>query len=260
MKWLALLSIAVLSGCVQERNVELELILRGSCASSARNQDISCLRALEVSLFDLQGTTQLQTQCTDVSNQFESLADLLTVSSPLLLLEDVATRTDVRLQIRGYSAFNKETCDAQSEADLLLWGSSGVVDLTSPDLVEVTVIFECRPGCDCTAIDEGTCSQSFQPGVCAPPTQIPCRRACNDRNNCFGERSECTNGFCIYRGGEMCASCDDASECNSNFCIENTFTQERFCADRCPPLVGFQTCADAMWCQTPDGTDYTYVP
>jgi hypothetical protein len=227
------------------------LIARGSCGWSPRNYDVTCLGGLELRVV-ADGTGQtLSEHCTSVAGRFTTLNDLVVPSLSLELLEDLHTEGTARIEVRGYHALDKAGCGNPSESDLLLWGSSDLVDLHDSHLRVITVQIECRPDCDCAAIggDPQKCPAALSPGVCAGPKEVLCRKLCADDDDCYAGRLSCTASLCTPETGGLCAECASSLECTSGWCAQNTYTNESFCSARCPPEDNAAPCPTYMSCK-----------
>lgn len=251
MRWLLLVACAC-AGCGGEeaRNLRLELLVRGSCMPST-HYDLSCVHAIEVGL--VAGGQQHRRQCTVVTGRFSTMQELVANRDFVPLLQEVRARPDARLDVRGYAAIDKSPCVDTTDADLVFWGTSAAVDLSDEALTTVTVELECRPECDCAAMVEGEagCPHELTPGVCAPPSNRPCRRQCDIAEDCYDGLIQCGgDGICAPESGETCAVCASSDECDSGLCVHNTDEpNEWFCAPACPALPNVDPCPPRMSCK-----------
>lgn len=263
MRCWALLLLGCLTACdTAPRTVRLDLIPRGSCGRSSQTYDISCVAALELRVLDSFGDT-LAEQCTPVVGSYTFMSDLVAAREITTLLESVDARDGVHLELRAYHAFDKQPCVDQTEADLMMWGSTGPIDFLTGNVLEVGLPFECRPSCDCAQFDASPaqCPGTLEPGVCTPLPAQRCRRECSSTAECFGGAPlTCEQQQCTAAAGEMCSECSSGADCDSGLCVENLGTGERFCARRCPPQGGVQVCPTFMACRAADGQTFTWVP
>jgi hypothetical protein len=244
--------------------VHLDLILRGSCGRSTLAYDISCVASIDVRVVDAGSGEVLDSACNPVSGQLEYFSDLVASVDPIPLLEDTEARGNVRIELRGYHAFDTEPCNDPTDDELMMWGSSGVVDLDDDTLESITIQFECRPDCDCVDLgnDPTNCPAVLVPGACAPIEAQLCRRECEAPEDCYGGATlTCSEQRCTpVQSGGTCAQCDDDGDCSDGRCITNANTTERFCAPRCPPLGAISACPTRMSCKRLDGDPFAPVP
>ena len=244
------------------REVLIDPVLRSSCGLDPAQWSTSCLTALEVFMVATDGTV-LASQCTDVSNDYATILDLVSDPDIFPVLQDVRGIDGVSVQVRGYSVLDRGACDSPTSSELLFWGSSETVDLSMSSLQVVRVALECRPECDCQALNTmpSECPQAFVPGVCTPSPNVLCRQFCDVRDDCFGGVLDCIDNACgDSNPGQMCFECISSSQCDSGYCIENTRTGESFCALRCPPLTDASVCPSWMSCNRVENGTFSLRP
>ena len=232
------------------REVRRELLTRSSCGWSTQEYDTSCVAALDVRLVDSEGTL-LRSHCTAVGGQYASLASLVGTRELVRVLEDVTPRGDVAVELRAYHSRDKTPCVSHTDDELMLWGRSELFDLNDAKTTVVNVILECRPECDCAALDADAtrCPAALVRGACAPPLEVPCGKSCRNDDECYAGRLPCLDGRCAPQPGDLCASCEGATACQSGLCVENTARGERFCADVCPEPEQARACSETMSCK-----------
>lgn len=254
------------------RPVRIDLDLRPSCGIASTLYDLSCVRALEVRLVDLEGNV-VASQCTPTElGLFDNFSELLGRDEPLFVLEDITPMRDVRFEVRGYhrvlSGADKPACEDLQREELMLWGTSAIRDLTVPDLREVTVFLECRPSCDCGDLDQ-SCPLALEEGICTPPRGL-CRKTCEVHGDCYGGEEadmaciddrcqpDATGGMCgdcavdACQIGLACAVCVDPTRCEQ--------PAEPFCALPCPQGDAADPCPAPMSCSRPGAGRYTLLP
>ena len=257
-----LLLVLIFGGCIEgPRQVRMDLIVRGSCGRSTLSYDTSCVASLLARVRDAGGEV-LDERCTAVAGQFSNINDLVTSTTILELLE-TDDHKQVYVEFNAYHAFDKSPCSNLSDNDLMLWGSTDLVDLNSSKVKVVTVELECRPECDCEAFDESPaqCPASLPAGACTPLATLNCRRSCQSNLACYEGLLTCSNNECAPLPRGLCALCGGPDDCDSGLCVENTVKgdNERFCAPRCPPLQSSTPCPPLMSCKRLGG-DFVLVP
>lgn len=248
--------LAVMLGCcaaacsVEPRQVRLELLTRSSCGWSTQSYDTSCVSSLDVRLLKSDGSV-LRSRCTSITGRFSSLAALVGNADVLPLVEDLHPRDNVVIELRAYHSRDKTPCVEPTPDELMLWGRSEPVDLTDDALTVVNVVLECRPECDCAALDADPtrCPATLTPGVCAPPLEVSCAKACVDSSDCYGARLVCIDEACTPEARKLCAVCTSGADCDSGLCVENSVRAEKLCVDRCPPTDSAAACPDLMSCK-----------
>jgi len=252
------LLVVAAAGCSSgPRVIQLELGFQSSCGSSSRTYDISCIAALEIRLVSSTTGEIVESKCTPISGLYASINEMITAIELLAVLETKAY-TDVQVEMRGFHSFNKPACSELTDGELMLWGKSGTVDLSSRSLDKVRVVFECRAGCDCAALDASptVCPAQLIPGICGPGVNQLCRGACDKAADCFGGELSCAQQVCtpLPSGDGMCRDCATSNECPAGHCVRNTTTNEHFCARACPPLAGADPCPAEMACRQVHGS------
>jgi hypothetical protein len=262
---LLLLPLAVCGGDAA-RQVRIELLHRSSCGVSTARYDTSCLQAVTVQMVSTDGR-RFRKQCTLLGGSYPTLQDLLASTRVEAFLEDVRARSSVFIELKAFHGLGGKLCPDPPDSGLMLWGVSEIVDLTDPTVDVVALPFECRPSCDCEAIDAGDCTQSLLPGVCAPPPRLYCRKQCAASQDCFDGLASCT-GACEPGVGPsgatcceessskgMCSYCAGDADCASRRCVLNRHDTEpndppeRFCAESCPALPDVSPCPSGMSCR-----------
>jgi hypothetical protein len=255
----AALFTVVLSACTTTTTdpVRLQLHPRGSCSSpSPYEYDISCMQSLRVDVLDAGGKL-LGQSCTDVSDgRWPLLQDLLKETSGLRVLSGIVAGK-VRVEVRGYLAIDQagnmtldgQPCQALDDAQLILWGSSGVVDLAQSGLATVDIETECRPSCDCKAITGGTCGAALELGICAPAYNQLCRTTCESDHDCYDGLMLCVDRTCSPAPQTQCDQCTTDADCGTLRCVLDTDTNERFCAQACPDTPFASACPTWMSCK-----------
>jgi hypothetical protein len=243
------------TGCSSSpRVVTVDLATRSSCGRSTTAYDLSCVSSLEVRVVNASGEIQSE-RCLAVSDRYRDLSDLISPSATQDLLAGIAASPQVRIEVRGYLGVDVLPCTSLSDSALMFWGSSDLVNLNDAGVGAVLVQMECRPDCDCTAINSPSsgCPVDFTPGVCAPPSQVLCRQACTDDHACYAGLLTCQSNSCTAPAGGLCADCTATSACDSSVsssvCVQNSTTGEDFCARRCPQPEGAAPCPELMSCK-----------
>jgi hypothetical protein len=252
----AALVLLALSACTTTATdpVRLQLHPRGSCLPY--DYDISCVQSLRVDVLDVTGKL-LGQSCTDVSDgRWPTLQDLLKEAAGLRVISGI-TPGRVRVQVRGYLTLDQagnmtldgHPCAGLSDSQLILWGSSDLVDLAQSSLATVDIETECRPSCDCKAITSATCVAPLEPGICAPAFNQLCRATCETDHDCYDGLMYCVDRTCAPASKTQCSQCNTDADCGSLRCVLDTDTSERFCAQDCPnsPLAG--ACPTWMSCK-----------
>jgi len=250
-------SLVVLAACSTTTTdpVRLQLHPRGSCLPY--DYDISCMQSLRVDVLDEAGKLLAQS-CTDVSDgRWPTLQALLGDKSALKVIAGI-TPGKVQVQLRGYLAVDDagnmtldgQPCVSLDDSELMLWGASGVVDLSGASTTTVDLETECRPSCDCAAITAGSCPAPMGPGICAPAYNQLCRAACETDHDCFDGLMLCNDRTCDPgMAGVQCSSCNTDADCGALRCVLDTTTGERFCADACPDTPLASACPTWMSCK-----------
>ena len=249
-------------GCGEDRAVRIQLQLHASCLPTTQ-YDVSCMQALRLDVLDARGALVGST-CTDVAGRYATMQNLLAEPDGLLLMAEVRPRAGVRLELRGYHVIDKAPCTDLRDEELMLWGSSRSVDLDDEALRTVAIEAECRPGCDCSALQgitqgTGPCVPALSPGACAPAVNQLCRAECDDDHDCYGNLMTCGDRRCTPEPTALCAACEGDGDCASGLCVENTATGERFCASACPPLPDVAPCPLWMSCKALGGGPWVRV-
>lgn len=243
-----------------DRQIRVEPILRRSC-SPTTTYEISCVRSLMLELTDDSGQ-RIKNRCTAAVGEFVTMQDLVTIDHVVKLLDGVKEEKNVRLELRGYHSIDKEPCTNLTDADLIFWGTSSPFDLTNTELKVVNVNIECRPECDCTAIETepSRCPTALQSGMCFADIDTSCRKSCTATEQCYGGIINCQNNQCIGDSGEMCATCTSSNQCGVGPCVQNVNTNEAFCAMACPSPGLAEPCPSGMRCQKIDGAPFSTLP
>lgn len=259
------LLVVACSGDQGERTIRLELLPQPSCGVSTRNYDSSCVKSLQVRIVDSGGAV-LESQCTELTEPLGSIHDYVSLRDVFPVLDGVEIRSGVRVEWRGYHAVGVDACVDLSDTQLMFWGRSEPVDLASvsktntPDVIELP--FECRPSCDCGAIDEApeSCPVILEPGICAPLKNFRCRRSCSDGKACQGSLTcDAELELCLPEDSALCAECDGSEDCDSGICVENSSNGESFCSQECPTTDSAAVCPAPTSCHAP-GSVFTLVP
>ncbi len=247
------------------RPIRIELGTLSSCGSSTAVYDISCVQSLTVQLIGADGKT-FRSQCTSLGGAYRYLQDLVASDEVTDVLAGVRARSSARIELRAYHGFDKAPCTALDDSELMLWGRSDLLDFTDPTVDEIRVPLDCRPDCDCFdfGMRPSECPRALVQGVCVPPTNRYCRKACETDDVCYGGLLECQIGCDPLNSPSCCTStkvggtCDDCTsdaDCLDNRrCVYNAHAPdggpgEYFCAEPCPPLPGIDPCPERMSCQ-----------
>lgn len=255
-----------LSGCPdpvsppEPREIKIKPLFKPSCNSVCGSTCIACIDALEVFAVDEDGRSLLEPQWHDVQGRWETLCDLAT-SQSLVLLREVPAAEPMIVGLRAYRDRDAMTPDAgpdggtlclpplrrawsteRNTGDLMVWGRSRLTDLSAdagPTRIEIEL--ECRAGCDCLDIGQSPdCPQTLRPSACLAGTS--CAKPCTTDEECFegALRCEVDAGTCNPEGPEgqtgrpFCASCQRRSDCEQGLCIAAEGSDTGFCAISCP--------------------------
>jgi hypothetical protein len=242
--------------------VRLEFVPSPSCGLRYEEWDADCLGDLDVRIVDAGDSSQiLAEECQQVTASFVTLRDLLFPSSRLTVLPDAKKASNVRIELRAHNNHGNEPCDTFYAENLMVWGSSGVVDLTSTGDEPINVLVECRPECDCFDLRTGsTCPPAMDGlGVCGPISPVPCVPAtCDADIECRRGLRVCDNHTCQVAEGRECAPCSAAAPCAPGYlCVDRDEggIVETFCTPSCP-ADDVSTCPSTMMCHQLDGVRY----
>jgi hypothetical protein len=253
----------------EPRDIRLDLHHRPSCGYP-QSYEIDCVGTLEVRTVDSDGNV-LATSCTNISDDYPNLYELLSTSAVVPVLGPTAPERDIRIEVRGYNTYGVNPCLELTPERLILWGSSTLVDVTNTAVDVIDVAIECRPDCDCLELQTGspTCPPETPVGACGPIIDtLACLRRCNADTDCYGGRLVCSGdpAVCTNGGGLMCSDCAASGEClEDGLCVNRVEPSsqpidENMCALQCPPRDGSAPCPDGMTCRRIDGTRYTRLP
>lgn len=255
----------VAAGCAPLPAEEARLVptFRASCGRSALSYDITCATSLQVRVWDSQNEVRMEA-CTAVQGRYPTIQSILADKERLRVLEGAPLEADMRIEMRFYHALQSAPCADLSDDDLMLWGSSQPIDLNEALEENINVVFECRPGCDCKALDDAPerCDVSLEPGACFPPATTACTRPCSDASDCFGGLLACMDGRCKpSNDGGGCSPCQSQSDCLAgHICGRNPLSGAQICGVACPNLGGLlSACPQRMACQALDVGGQSYV-
>lgn len=246
-----LAAIIVAGGCADDgaRPIRLDMAGRSSCTSNASNQDVSCVKSLEIRMVDADRNL-LYSQCTPVTAA--TIDELWRASGFTRVLTEVKAKKNVYVEMRAYQARDRQPCDNLRRSDLILWGSSALVDLSDATTEVVSITYECRPDCMCDALGSSECPFELQEEalVCAPAAKVPCSaaRICDAQDECLGGELVCSSGRCRAIEANFCAACTTDANCVSGPCVLNRYACESFCAIPCPGPAAIQ-CPDDTSCK-----------
>ena len=264
-----LLVIALLGGVLgcnggEAKPIRIEFGHLSSCGSSTVAYDISCVQSLTVQLIGADGT-EYKSQCTSLS-PYANLQKLFASEEIIAVLEGVRTRSNARIELRAYhGGFDKAPCTDLDDSELMLWGTSELINFSDPTVDQVRVPLDCRPDCDCFDFDNRSteCPRALVQGVCVPPKIFYCRKACETDDVCYGGLLGCQLGSCGAltspsccapdNADGMCGECTTDADCGGNRrCVYNAHApngpEEYFCAEPCPG-PNISPCPERMSCQ-----------